>query len=859
MQMRNLFATFLLFCPMAVMGQTLQITPSSTELMVHPGDTDVPVSVSVSAPGTQMVSLTLIGLPAGFQVTPAMAGNGQTATLKVSVSKSAGSGAFADDSTKTTVGSTATLIAYAQGQTAAVPIHVDLSIANPSYAPATGTIDLPIVRIDTGGVAIVDKTTNVPGTITITSANGAATLLPGAAGTDNTATFRLRGNSTATLPKPPFRIKLNTSTDLLTGLGVVCPYTTGTKAICSKSKTYALLANFADKSMLRNAAAFLLAQSIPVGNGYLSLAAGSPTPSGNNQQMIWAPHSVFVDVYVNGTYDGVYQLAETVLIDSHRVNITSMAQTDISGDAVTGGYLTEFNFRADETTNFPVPHATWGVSVDDPDFGVVVPEQKSYISNTFSQADAALFAPSYTDPATGWRKYFDEASLVNYYIVNTLVSNWDSGRLAASAYLFKQRSNPSLYFGPAWDFDLSAGNMYDVSLNDPFVADMSTRSPWLVRFFSDPTLKADVATQWKKLRSAGVIDTWLANVQAQGIGLRSAADRNYKRWPYLGVYVWVEQNNFASYDESVQYLLAYLNARVAFLDQQFGYTGSGTSSFVLRSASAFSADTLATLVASLSPAPSSGSVVFEQAIGANTAMLGQATVQDGTATFTGRVSAGASTFKAVFLGNGSQKPLTATLGATVAPSLLQTVTLLSRVGAQLQARVLASSGSGVPTGTIRFTADNLTCGVVQLPADGVLSIDQPTTCNVGHVLMAMYSGDGKFSASTSTALSATTAAQATVTTALAKAADGSYQMTVTVNNSGSAVASDVQLTAATLGASSTTTSLPLQFGTIAAGSSTALVLYFPASAGSTGMRTSETIGGTYSTGSFSLAQRLVLP
>jgi uncharacterized protein len=102
-------------------------------------------------------------------------------------------------------------------------------------------------------------------------------------------------------------------------------------------------------------------------------------------------------------------------------------------------------------------------------------------------------------------------------------------------------------------------------------------------------------------------------------------------------------------------------------------------------------------------------------------------------------------------------------------------------------------------------------------------------------------------------------AQAAVTTALSKQADGSYLMTVTFTNSGSATAQSVQVTGAVLGSTNTISALPLQFGDVAAGASKTVTVYFPASAGASGARSSETIRGTYSGGSFTLAQRVVLP
>ncbi|MGI4757567.1 MAG: lamin tail domain-containing protein [Janthinobacterium lividum] len=102
-------------------------------------------------------------------------------------------------------------------------------------------------------------------------------------------------------------------------------------------------------------------------------------------------------------------------------------------------------------------------------------------------------------------------------------------------------------------------------------------------------------------------------------------------------------------------------------------------------------------------------------------------------------------------------------------------------------------------------------------------------------------------------------AKASVTSTLTRQSDGSFRMTVTVTNSGTATAQAVQLTAASLGSSNTTTALPVSFGNIAAGASATMTLNFPASAGTSGARAVENLSGTYAGGTFAVAARVVLP
>jgi M6 family metalloprotease-like protein len=105
------------------------------------------------------------------------------------------------------------------------------------------------------------------------------------------------------------------------------------------------------------------------------------------------------------------------------------------------------------------------------------------------------------------------------------------------------------------------------------------------------------------------------------------------------------------------------------------------------------------------------------------------------------------------------------------------------------------------------------------------------------------------------------AAPTVVLTTTAKLAivSGGYQATITVINSGTGPAANVQLNTATLGAA-LGTSLPKNLGTLAAaGGSATVTVSFPATAGNPGATVVEKYAGTYTGGSFSTSLRVVLP
>ena len=84
------------------------------------------------------------------------------------------------------------------------------------------------------------------------------------------------------------------------------------------------------------------------------------------------------------------------------------------------------------------------------------------------------------------------------------------------------------------------------------------------------------------------------------------------------------------------------------------------------------------------------------------------------------------------------------------------------------------------------------------------------------------------------------------------------QVTLTISNTGTADAANVQVTAATLGTTPTTTSLT-DLGTLAAGTSTTTTLSFPGTVGAKGSGSALKIAGSYTGGTFSAGFRVSLP
>lgn len=172
----------------------------------------------------------------------------------------------------------------------------------------------------------------------------------------------------------------------------------------------------------------------------------------------YAPRTQYCEVLINGEYKGLYLLQEKIKADSNRVNILKITTTDISGDNLTGGYIT----KADKTTGGdPVAWTTIAYNGQDVNYIHDLPkpedvttEQDNYIYTQFTNLQTALTGNNMT-LLNGYPARIDIPSFVDFMISNDFAANADGYQL--STYFHKDRKG-KLRAGPIWDFNLTWGN-----------------------------------------------------------------------------------------------------------------------------------------------------------------------------------------------------------------------------------------------------------------------------------------------------------------------------------------------------------------------------------------------------------------
>ena len=431
-----------------------------------------------------------------------------------------------------------------------------------TVANSDGTYQQAVVRLKNTGLPVVVVTGNdgqapypkatdfdeIKKTFTI-DINGSVHL----------GAVRLRGNTTQSMPKKPYAIKLEDKVEVL-GM--------------PKHKRWVLLANWLDRTMLRNDLAFYLA----------------------HQTDTWAPHGEPVELVLNGVHVGNYYLGEQIKIDKNRVNIADVGYDKLSEqtEAAAGaelGYLLECDQSADDTEIYfkvsdPGKKATFYVYVKDPGSDYYLGDNTktskhigiTYIKNYFNNVVTALNNSNWTKVA----ELIDYKSFADHWIMTELTENQES-KHPKSFYMHKDAGG-KLCAGPAWDYDW--GTFIDMKYigNSNYGETSSTAGKiqnkytmrytmWYQYLFNDPAFKAVVKERWAVLQPK--METALTYLDERAAEVKASDEFNHAMWPIEGMivnqwysYGFPNHDEKEEYDAAISLMRAALSARITWLDTE---------------------------------------------------------------------------------------------------------------------------------------------------------------------------------------------------------------------------------------------------------------------------------------------------
>ena len=348
---------------------------------------------------------------------------------------------------------------------------------------APDSTNIPLIMINTNNQLIVDEPKinvdfkvidNFPNSLNYPTDSG--NIYSGIAG------IEIRGSYSATLPQKPYGIETrdtqgNNNNVSLFGM--------------PKENDWILIANYNDKTFLRNVLAFDLFEKM----GH------------------YAPRTKLCEVVVNDIYNGIYVFTEKIKRDNGRVDIAKLDLDDNFGDSLTGGYI----FRVDywnqnnswisnyNNPNFPNDAVRYVYNY--PDYDEITIQQKNYIQNLVGDFEDALWSNDFEDLILGYRPFINTRSFIDYFIVNEFARNVDGFKKSRNFYKDKSSKDSLIYAGPVWDFDWAYKDHSSSMINGSgwrhdYSGPTDVKPPgWYIRLLQDTTFANELNCRYFNLRN----------------------------------------------------------------------------------------------------------------------------------------------------------------------------------------------------------------------------------------------------------------------------------------------------------------------------------------------------------------------
>lgn len=386
--------------------------------------------------------------------------------------------------------------------------------------------NLPVVYIEIeDGKEVTSKEEYLSATIRISTENAAYGDFPELS--EREVLIRGRGHFTWRFDKTPYKLRFETKTSVL---------------VMNASKNWVLLANYVDRSLIQN---------------YVAMEMGKVLSN-----ISYHSSQYPVDVFVNGTYRGVYTLGEQLEAKEERIDLEESYEdpdTDYLleiGGSDEGDVLNRDYFHAG-TLKF--------VAIKHPDSSQLTNEQLAYLKDYVSKADTAVRT------LTNYEDYIDVDSLIDWVIIHELTYNLDCC-FRRSCYLIKEKGG-KLKMGPIWDFDLAFGSYYRYT-KDNFATVGSDGGyvgiTWMNYLMKDDAFMEKFTARWNDVKEQ-LLDKAITSVDYMSELVKPSAEMNFEVWDILGKSVTSQPSSHKKYDtyeKMIGRLKDFINNRYKWLDEQ---------------------------------------------------------------------------------------------------------------------------------------------------------------------------------------------------------------------------------------------------------------------------------------------------
>ena len=308
-----------------------------------------------------------------------------------------------------------------------------------------------------------------------------------------------------------------------------------------KHKKWVMVANYRDKTLLRNNVAWWISSHL----------------SG----IKYVPKFVDAEVVFNGVHRGVYQFTEQVRIDKNRININEMQITDTEGDDITGGYIIELDRGSNsDQWEWVMPNmhgSAHKLSIKIPKKDEMNQQQHDYIKAYVHNIDKMFGDPNQLEAVM--TKYIDMPSWAAQWLVFE-ISGTPEPNGPSSWYTYKDKADDKWYCSPPWDFDYKS---FMPPTANKWISKDAIYMPEMLKY---PPFKQELLKQWGEIRDK--LPELINYINEQREYLRIAAQANW----HIHEQNLIDDNRrensdeFIPSDEAIDRMIQYLRLKWEFID-----------------------------------------------------------------------------------------------------------------------------------------------------------------------------------------------------------------------------------------------------------------------------------------------------
>lgn len=415
---------------------------------------------------------------------------------------------------------------------------------------------LPIVKIDTNGqkipgtpiskedgVIISETAENGEDTITahfsITDGQSGNNQLNDQESVKSKSLIRYRGNSSRFFDKKSYSINLinedrSENKQELAGM--------------AKHDEWVLNGPFLDRSLLRN---------------YLCLNI-------SGEIMEYSPNVRYCELFVDGKYQGLYLLMESISRGEGRLNISKPEKnSDITSFIVRWDRAGKGEFELNNYTYYTYKSDVSALDVVYPGSTLMTQGRHEYINEQISKVEKILYSYDLWDDDKGYKQYLDVNAFAEYFVINEFFRNVDAGRFSTFYY----KDDRGKIKPVVWDFNNSADNYIDYVWDESGFS--MQNAPWFSQLLKDKEFVDAVVEKYKQLRKNVLSEEYLINyIDKTNTWLGDSIKRNDEVWGYVydlnnyneTSFLTPVERNVTSHEEAVKQLKEFIIKRGNWLD-----------------------------------------------------------------------------------------------------------------------------------------------------------------------------------------------------------------------------------------------------------------------------------------------------